>query len=56
MDVQFEPGVKKFDFGSVELAQLPLPRGRKDDSNGGWGEEMFFSKRVWFFKCLFIYF
>jgi hypothetical protein len=35
----FCAGAKKFDYGSVELAQLPLPKGRKDDSNGGWGKK-----------------
>ncbi len=37
LEVQWEPGAKKFDYGSVELASLSVPKGRKDDSNGGWG-------------------
>ncbi len=37
LEVQWEPGAKKFDYGSVELAALSVPKGRKDDGNGGWG-------------------
>jgi hypothetical protein len=39
LDVQWEPGAKKFDYGSVDLASLTVPKGRKGDSgtDGGWG-------------------
>ena len=38
LDVQWEPGAKKFDYGSVDLASLSVPKGRKAASdNGGWG-------------------
>jgi hypothetical protein len=37
LEVQWEPGAKKFDYGSLSLAELSVPKGRKDDGNGGWG-------------------
>lgn len=38
LDVQWEPGAKKFDYGSVDLAQVPLPKGRANGmDNDGWG-------------------
>ena len=38
LEVQWEPGAKKFDYGSVALASMVVPRGRKQ-GDGGWGTQ-----------------